>query len=200
MRALQPRPALPGSRRFLRRFAGARRGAVAVEFAFLMLPFLLLIFAVLEVALLFLVSASMDTAMETAARKIRTGAFQATWGAASSDAARKAAFETAVCGQVTWLVGDCRGQLEVDVVDLGLDDWTGINDPTKVNQPYNPATKFFDASNVTVRNTQARHVVLVRGWYKWSLLTPLLGQGVSQLANGQVMISTTMAFRNEPYA
>lgn len=196
-----PAPSLPSrfARRFAARFWRARRGAVAIEFAFLMLPFLLLIFAVLEVALLFLVSASLDTAMETASRKIRTGAFQAAW-AAKSDAERKDAFEDLVCKQVTWLIGDCRAKLEVDVVDLGPKDWTGINDPAKVAQPYDPATKFFNASSTQVRNTQARNIVLVRGWYRWPLLTPLLGQAVSSLPNGVVLITSTMAFRNEPYA
>src|SRR4051812_9906535 len=61
------------------------RGATAVEFALVALPFSLLLFMIMELALVFLVSTGIESAAERAARTIRTGEFQGT-GAVTRDA------------------------------------------------------------------------------------------------------------------
>ena len=71
---------LQRARRFLRRFGSARRGATAVEFAFVALPFLTLLFAVLELGMVFLVSTTLQNAADAAGRQIRTGELQGSGG------------------------------------------------------------------------------------------------------------------------
>jgi Flp pilus assembly protein TadG len=58
------------------RFARDRKGATAVEFAFVAAPFFLLVFAILEIALIFFASAIIEEAVADAARDIRTGELQ----------------------------------------------------------------------------------------------------------------------------
>jgi len=65
-------PGRPRSQ-FIRRFARAQRGAMAVEFAIVAFPFLLLLFGIVELALVFIVSMTLETATGDAARMIRTG-------------------------------------------------------------------------------------------------------------------------------
>jgi Flp pilus assembly protein TadG len=179
--------------RLLSRYRREVRGAVALEFALLLLPFLMLIFAILEIALLFLMSASLDTSMETAARQIRTGAFESKYSNAS-DAIRRTEFENLVCSQVTWLVNDCRTKLTIDI--RTLTDWTssGYQDG-----PYDPDEDEFDETKTSVAKTEPEKIVLVRAWYRWPLLTPFLSQSVSRLGGGVALLSSTQAFRTEPY-
>ena len=54
-------------------FIDDRRGSAAVEFGILAIPFFLLVFAIIEVALQFFVAEILDTATSQAARLIRTG-------------------------------------------------------------------------------------------------------------------------------
>ena len=44
-------------------------------------------------------------------------------------------------------------------------------------------------------------IVLVRTYYRWSMITPLMGRALtSGASDGHVqMLSTATAFRNEPY-
>jgi len=60
----------------LRRFLRDRHGATALEFGLVALPFLVVILQVLELSLVFLVYAQLDTALANASRSIRTGALQ----------------------------------------------------------------------------------------------------------------------------
>jgi Flp pilus assembly protein TadG len=60
----------------LRRFGRDRRGATAVEYAFVAIPFLGLLFAILEMAFVFLTGEALDAATQTAARNLMTGSAQ----------------------------------------------------------------------------------------------------------------------------
>src|SRR3712207_5954512 len=94
--------------RRLTRFGSAREGAAAVEFAMVVGPFLFMIFAVLELALVSLVSSPWDTAAERAARRIRTGEVQVAGEGQS-------AFKDRVCEGMSWLAANCQAALRVDV-------------------------------------------------------------------------------------
>ena len=78
----------------LRRFARADDGAAAVEFAFVAIPFLILVFAIIELGLTFLVSMTLENALNNVDRTIRTGALQASNGDIET-------FRTAVCGEMS---------------------------------------------------------------------------------------------------
>ena len=68
------------SRRRALRFAGDRRGAAAVEFALIALPFFMLLFGKLELGLLFMASTTIESAADTSGRRIRTGVSQVRHG------------------------------------------------------------------------------------------------------------------------
>src|SRR6185369_9176211 len=57
----------------MRAFARDERGVTAIEFGVLALPFFTVIFAILQTAIMFLTSQVLDSALEDASRKVRTG-------------------------------------------------------------------------------------------------------------------------------
>lgn len=162
------------------RFARAEGGATAVEFALVGLPFLMLIFAIIELGLVFLVSITLETAVADVGRTIRTGQVQTGGGTAAT-------FKTAVCNKLSWLGSKCQGALQIDVrtfSDFASSSSSSANltVPTAMNwDPGSPGS-----------------IVLVRAYYTWPLITPLLTTGL-QSADGKRIIYAATAFSNEPY-
>lgn len=178
-------------RRFLARFGSHRRGATAVEFAFVALPFLTLLFAVLELGMVFLVSTTLQNAADAAGRKIRTGELQASGG-------NRASFKAAICADMSWLGSDCASKLTVDVRTFTNFDsmMTTQNGQRVMAGP--------TVTNGVVQEGQwlpgnAEDIVLVRAYYTWTLFTPLLNSGLANIGNNKRLISTTVTFRNEPW-
>ena len=162
------------------RFARAERGATAVEFALVGIPFLMLIFAIIELGLVFLVSITLETAVADVGRTIRTGQVQTAGGTAST-------FKTAVCNKLSWLGSKCQGALQIDVRTFS--DYASTN--TSSANLNVPTTMNWDPGS-------PGSIVLVRAYYTWPLITPLLTTGL-QSANGKRIIYAATAFSNEPY-
>ena len=169
---------------FLRRFGRARDGATAVEFALIAIPFATLLFAFIELGLVFLVQTTLDNATEDAARQIRTGEMQVAKGDATS-------FKTAVCDEVSWFGAGCSGNLKVDVRVF-----TSFTNQTPTNLVKNGS---FDDSSVEFTPGCGGDIVLVRTFYQWPLLTPLLSSALVNLSGNKRLISSTVTFRNEPF-
>lgn len=179
----------PSSRlhRFTARFVRTERGATAVEFALVSLPILVMIFGLLELALVFMVSTTLDSATEAAARQIRTGQFQ------SSPVTTMAAFKGLVCARMTWLTSKCDAQLSLDVRTF-----RNFSDMAAVG-PVNPVT--FAAVQPCFSPGQPGDKVLVRTYFTWDLFTPLLDAPLENMGagSGKRLLSSTTAFMNEPY-
>jgi Flp pilus assembly protein TadG len=162
-------------------FAAATGGAAAVEFALVVLPLIMLIFAILELALVFWLSALMDDAVNTAARKIKTGQVSASTEAAAT------AFKGVICDEVKLLASDCTTNLAVDVrtfATLNAID----SSPPMINGVVDPAAMTFVPGGPS-------DVVLVRAYYRWPIFTP----GLTMAMGSTRLITATTTFRNEPY-
>jgi Flp pilus assembly protein TadG len=163
----------------LRRFARADDGATAVEFAFVIIPFLILVFSIIELGLTFLVSMTLENALNNVDRTIRTGALQASGGDATT-------FRNAVCGEMSWLSGSCASSIILDV--RVLPSFAQTNDPPT---PEDDKTCFDPGG--------PQSIVLVRGYYKWPLITPLLQEAVGG-SSGDRRVTFAAVFANEPYS
>ena len=161
----------------LRRFAPAENGAVAVEFAFVAIPFLILVFAIIELGLTFLVSMGLENAMMTVDRRIRTGELKA---------ATRAQFTSAVCAEMDWLGGSCASAITLDVRVL-----PSFADADDLQRPANGATCFDTGGPDSI--------MLVRGYYKWPIITPLLQEAV-ETSSGDREVTFSAVFVNEPYS
>lgn len=168
-------------RRFLRRFARARRGAAAVEFGLLALPFFALLFATLEATMVFFASASLEKGAADAARLIRTGQVQ-TGGLSEQD------LRTVICDAM--FMG-CDGRMQIDV--RRFDSFTQIDFT-------DPLTAEGDLrTDLVFQPGGPGDIVLVRAFYTWNVITPLLGRSLSNMADGARLIVASAAFRNEPF-
>ncbi len=163
------------------RFYSATGGAAAVEFALVILPLVMLIFAILELALVFWLSALMDDAVSSAARKIKTGQVTA------STAEAAAAFKSAICDEVKLLAADCTTNLAVDVRTFASLHEIDTSPPV-INGVVDPAAMTFQPGG-------ASDVVLVRAYYRWPIFTP----GLNMAMGSTSLITATTTFRNEPF-
>jgi Flp pilus assembly protein TadG len=177
--ARSPKSPLSRGRGLLRRFTRAQDGAAAIEFAFVAIPFLILVFSIVELGLVFLVSMTLENALNNVDRKIRTGEFQTNGGTAAS-------FKTAVCGQMSWLASSCPGAITLDV--RSVTTYTGTSTLTA------PA-----AGKTCWDPGGPSSIVLVRGYYKWPLITPLMQSAIGG-TSGNRLVPFAAVFANEPYS
>ena len=169
--------------RVVRRFAHGEDGVAAVEFAMVAAPFLALMFAIMETALVFFASQTLETAVADSARLIMTGQAQ-------NASMTQAQFKSAVCAKIAGLF-DCQGGLQVDVKTYSsfgsVDNSRPLdaNGNLKTNFGYQPGTK--------------GDIVVVRLMYQWPTYASLLGFNLSDMAGNNRLIMATAAFRNEPF-
>jgi Flp pilus assembly protein TadG len=165
---------------------------MAVEFAMVVGPFLFMMFAIIELALVFLVSTTLEAASERASRQIRTGEVQTAGQGAE-------AFKATICKNMTWVASSCAGALRVDV--RTFEQFADSNLPDPVGDCAPPATgKCFNDAALKFEHGGPTDVVIVRAYYQWPLLTPFLSQALARLDGNVAVIMTTQTFRNEPYA
>jgi Flp pilus assembly protein TadG len=177
---------LPSVRRAVSDFVAARSGATAVEFAIISLPFLGLLFSIMELGLIFMASTSIDSATVAAARQIRTGQLQQ---GANNNAA---GFKNLVCGGMSWIsTADCAANMSVDVRTFS--SFSAINvTPPIAGAAIDPTQLTFDAGS-------SCSIVLVRVFYPWTLITPVMEPGLPNLGPNQRLLATSVVFRNENY-
>ena len=158
-----------------------RSGGAAVDFALIVGPFLAILMAIIESAIVLLSGQVLQTATTNAARQVMTGQAQnASWSAAQ--------FKTYVCGGLT-VMFDC-GKLNIDV--RAFAGFTAVNLPPVTN------------ANGTLTNAYVYQpgnpgdVVVVRLIYQWPILAWGLGIGLVNSANHSNTLIASAAFRNEP--
>jgi Flp pilus assembly protein TadG len=169
----------------MRRFARDKDGAVAVELALISAPFFALLFGAIELSLIFLVSSSLENATALAARTIRTGQLQ------TGPSANAAAFKTSICNSFGWLQSDCDSNLSIDV--RTFPNFQSVTAPQPVTNGV------FDASTLAFNPGGPGDIVVVRAYYQWPLIAPLMSPALQNLSGGKALIMSTAAFRNEPY-
>jgi Flp pilus assembly protein TadG len=173
--------------RLVARFARARGGASAVEFAIIATPFFMLVFGIVELGLLFMAGTTIEAATLDASRAIRTGQLQ------QSGNNTAAAFKTSVCNNMVWISGaDCTSNVVVDVRTFADFAAISLAPPVTGNA--------LDPTKTTFNSGGACSIVLVRVFYPYTLMAPLYEPGMPNLGPTQRLITATVAFRNEDYA
>lgn len=162
-------------------------GTVAVEFGIVALPFFTMIFAIIQLALLFFSDQLLETAVADAARLIRTGqAKSAGWTITT--------FNTQVCSELYSLM-DCT-KLQSYVTAYSQPTSISTSPPTidPATGKYTPATQTYDSNA-----NSGSYLVLVSTYYQYPSLFSALGLSVADQSNGTRLIGAVAAFRNEPF-
>ena len=169
--------------RIIRRFLKKNDGAAAVEFGLVAAPFLALVFAIMETALVFFASQTLETAAADSARLIMTGQAQ-------TQGFDQAKFKTEVCKRVFGLF-NCAAGMQIDVrtyasfADIDSSKPIDANGNLKNNFTYNPGGP--------------GEIVVVRLMYQFPVYVSLMGLNLADMAGGKRLIMSTSAFRNEPF-
>lgn len=169
--------------RLVRRFARREEGAAAIEFALVATPFLALVFAIMETALVFFAGQTLEAAVTNASRLILTG--QAQTGGLT-----QATFKEKVCEQIVGLF-DCADKLYVNV-----QTYTSFS-AANTTPPYNNGQ--FDTTKMKYQPGGPGDVVVVSLYYQWPIYVSLLSNNLGNQAGNKRLLVATAAFRNEPY-
>lgn len=167
----------PGRRR---RFWRNERGATAIEFGFVAIPFFALLCATIEVGIAYFADNTLDTATNEAARLIRTGQAQ-------QQGFDVAAFKAQVCGGLEPLF-DCS-KLKIDVRTSS--SFAAMQIPPQMN-----ADGSLDDSAFAYDAGHGKDIVVVRAYYQWPALLNILSSNASAK---KLLLSSVVAFRNEPF-
>lgn len=173
---------LPG--RMLRRFARKQDGSAAVEFSLVAIPFLALIFAILETALVFWAGQTLEAAATDSARLIMTGQAQ-TAGFNKTD------FKQAVCDRLVNGLFNCSSGVHIDVKSYTNFSSISTSSPVSNGQ--------LNTSSMTYTPGGPGSIVVVRIYYEWPVYVSLLGNNLSNLNGSKRLLVATSVFRNEPY-
>ena len=172
-------------------FALCRKGATAIEFALVAAPFLALLVAMFETALVFFAGRVLDEVTEEASRYILTGQAQ-------KSNMTQSQFLTYVCtgSNTATLVSalfNCNNLM------VNVQNYTNF-----ASASTSSPTLSFNA-NGTVSNTwnyspgAQGSIVVVQVMYQWPIVLGPLGFNLSNLANGNRLLVSTAVFKNEPY-
>jgi Flp pilus assembly protein TadG len=168
----------------VRRLLRQQDGAAAVEFAMVAAPFLALVFAIMESAIVFFAGQALETAAADSARLIMTGQAQ-------TQGFDQAKFKQAVCAKIYGLF-NCSGGLYVDVKNYT--NFSSINTSKPIDSNGN-----LQSDNFGYQPGGPGDIVVVRLMYQWPVYVSLLGLNLSDMAGGKRLLVSTIAFRNEPY-
>lgn len=169
--------------RTVRRFAHGEDGIAAVEFGIVAAPFLALMFAIMETAIVFFASQTLETAVADSARLIMTGQAQ-------TSSFTQTQFKTAVCSKILGLF-DCTNGIKIDVKKYS--GFSSVSTSKPIDANGNLMTNFgYDPGT-------AGDIVVVRLMYEWPIYVSLLGFNLADMSGNKRLIIATAAFRNEPY-
>jgi Flp pilus assembly protein TadG len=165
--------------RKMRRLVRKEDGSAAVEFGMVAAPFLLLVFAIMETAIVFFAGQALETAVADSARLIMTGQAQ-------TQGFNQAAFKNAVCAKIYGLF-NCASGLYVDVKTYT--SFSGVD----LSMPVDASGNF--QNNQTYNPGGPGSIVVVRLFYQWPIYVSLL----QNMSGNKRLLVATSAFRNEPY-
>lgn len=159
---------------------------MAIEFAVVAVPFVYMLVAIIELSMMFTSASLLESSTSAASRQIRTGAIQE---AASTPAAQEALFRNVLCERASVLM-DCD-EIQVESVNIGA--FGSYQDfLPQLDGDGNLVSQGFDAGGVS-------DVILVRTFYRYNFMTPLIGQFLGEGLTGTRAFMSTIVLQTEPY-
>lgn len=196
---------LPGMKSRWKRFLRSHDGAAAIEFAFLSLPYFLIVIAILETFLAFTGEQVVSNATDTLGRKLRTGRITYNLGRATD--MTRAQFRQAFCDEIAILIR-CSGtevatpaKLYLDVRSFASFSAIPRTLPRTSNAPYAD----LDTSQFQYAPGGPGTINMLRAYYRWEIMTDLVRPYLTTIrpAGGGMpkdfLIVSTAAFQNERY-
>ena len=174
-------------RRFgFRRFGKDKRGAVAIEFVALAIPFSMLVFAILESCISFAAQQVLSNVTDDIARQLRTGQIKAA-------NVNKASLTALVCNELDIIVASGCPGLEVD-----LRRFNTFAEAAAVRVRLT-ADRDLDTSDFAVTPGPSMSKNMLRVFYRWPVMTDFMRKSMSNLKDGKTLHFATATWQNEPF-
>ncbi|MBK8455728.1 MAG: pilus assembly protein [Phyllobacteriaceae bacterium] len=169
-----------------RGFLADRRGAAAIEFAMLALPFVMLVMSVIETSISFTAQQVLANATDNLARQLRTGQLR------PADATA-AVVRSRICAELSVIVDSTCPDLYIDLQSYPTfaaaaavrTKFTGDND--------------LDTTGFTVAPGGAETKNMLRVYYKWPVILDLMRKYLSNMKDGKTLLMSMTTWQNEPY-
>lgn len=182
-----PATSLTALNKILRRFRRNRRGSAAVEFALVAPIFFVMLFAIIETALMFFAAQVLETGTQDSARLMLTHQAQ--------DAnMTQAQFKQDLCGRVVVLLSCADVYVDVKSYPEGA----AVN----ISDPIDGGGNFVNNFSYQTAPAGSANTVVVRAFYQWPLFVTGLGYNIANIgrnsSNSKRLLAATAAFRVEP--
>ncbi|HWU62740.1 MAG TPA: TadE/TadG family type IV pilus assembly protein [Ensifer sp.] len=190
----------------LRRLFKSSEGATAIEFAILAIPFMMIVFATFETFIAFTGEQLVSNAVDTMARRVRTG--QITFSLGRSTDMTQTQFRQEFCNQISVMITCSNTEAATPAkLYLDLEQVTNFSDiPTNVPliATNGGKTRDLDTSKMNFTPGGAGKINMFRAYYRWPITTDLVRPYISNIqpegsSKGQFLIVATSAFQNENY-
>ena len=183
----------------------SRDGAAAIEFAILAIPYFMIVFAIIETFVAFTAEQLVSNAVDTFARKFRTG--QITYNLGRSTDMTESQFRTAFCKEVSIMIS-CSAT-EVTTPKLLYLDLRSFSTfaaiPTTIPRVSTSAYADIDTSSFKYAPGGPKSINMLRAYYRWQNITDLIRPYITNIrpSDGSLptdfLIVGTAAFQNEDY-
>ncbi|OYW64491.1 MAG: hypothetical protein B7Z40_13695 [Bosea sp. 12-68-7] len=177
--------------RLLARFRRSQDGATAVEFALISIPFMALLVAILETALLFWTSQVLEEAVSQTSRRLLTGEALTRYN--GNAATNTQAFKNDVCANAPGLV-DCS-KLVIDV--RTYNSFANAKNGTDGTNPISAGG--LNTTGFGYNAPQPQQIVVVRAVLEYPLYFTYWSASLANIGSGRRGIVASTTFRTEPF-
>ncbi len=176
----------------LSRFRRSQDGATAVEFAFISIPFMMLLAAILETALMFWTSQILEEAVSQTSRTLLTG--ESIGRYPGKDAAVKTdSFKQDVCAAA-------KNTVDCDKLIIDVRAYTSFAGAKTGIDGSNPITAGgLNTTGFGFNQPQPSQIVVVRAVYPYSLYFTYWSSSLVNIGSGRRGIVASATFRTEPF-
>lgn len=190
----------------LRRLFKSSEGATAIEFAILAIPFMMIVFATFETFIAFTGEQLVSNAVDTMARRVRTG--QITFNLGRTTDMTRTQFRQEFCKQISVMITCSNTEAATpNKLWIDLEQVTSFADiPTNIPlvATNGGKTKDLDTTKMNYSAGGAGKINMFRAYYRWPITTDLVRPYISNIqqegsTKGQFLIVATSAFQNENY-
>lgn len=177
----------PGRRAPWRRFGRQDGGSVVIEFTALIIPFSLLVFAILESCMSFAAQQMLSSAADDVARQFRTGQLRPADVEKDADLVKDR-----ICDRIKILVADdCPGLL------VDLKSYDTFAEAAAERIPFKDGD--IDTTGFGIDPGTSASKNQLRVFYRWPVMTDFMRKSMSSLTDGKTLLFATVTWQNEPF-
>lgn len=186
----------------MRRMRSDERGVVAIEFAHVFGPFLMLLFGVIAVSLFFFTETVLEQALANSVRQVRTGQSRTLPGGEL----KVGALRQAICNAASGMLDCSKLNLHIQ----SAKDWSSLKPRVNCIANKKLAASSFSAGDTVGLLADADLVskgaggrtsaVVITACYSWGLWVTIPYVDVGNIDDGKaIVIQSVRAFESEPY-